>query len=372
MWKGDESSPRGALLAGALLGTAAGLKLTAAIYAPAVVIALVIATGQRRSFRPAALICIGWILAFMAVYGWWGALLYKRFHNPVFPFFNSVFKSPWYAPVDISDARFFPNNITEWLFYPFNWAFERSADATELEIRDPRLALAMASLPVIAGVVAVGHRISRQMKFVVAFGALSYVVWLYQFSVLRYAVTIEAVAGTTMAAAIALLAARARRGRFVVAASSLAICYSAIQLLTVYPETMRIPLGETEFTFDMPDLPDGSMIIVHGAPIAFLLPFIDSDNLRFIGATRFTDRGDGYRLFGETAQAIAAHNGPILVLMRIQQRNDKMLGDLGIRIEDDNCRAVTTNMEPRPADMIQICNASKLANAAQPSTGVAQ
>src|SRR5207237_962026 len=79
-----------ALAAGVLLGAASGLKITSVIFAPAVLIALVLTSRRSLILRNASLLVLGGIVGLLISGGWWALKLYEAYGNPVFPFFNGI------------------------------------------------------------------------------------------------------------------------------------------------------------------------------------------------------------------------------------------------------------------------------------------
>ena len=129
-------------LSGLLFGAAAGLKLTACIYAPgAAIVAWAINGSVWRRFLHAFIFSLAWVLAFLILWGPWGWKLYKLTSNPFFPLFNSIFHSPWIAPSTGLDLRFMPKTILEALFYPFYWINNPSMTVMEPRFADPRFAM---------------------------------------------------------------------------------------------------------------------------------------------------------------------------------------------------------------------------------------
>lgn len=141
------------LLAGALGGAALGLKLTAIIFPPALAAAAVSASrpGPGARARAAALLAVGGLAGFAPVYGPWGWFLWKRFGNPFGPFFNEVFRSPWFPPETPRDTRFLPHGLGRALIHPLLWAGPSEPLVTEPAIADPRFAAGLGALLIAAG-----------------------------------------------------------------------------------------------------------------------------------------------------------------------------------------------------------------------------
>ena len=83
--------------AGLCLGVAAGLKLTAAIYCLSTGLTLILlykSLDRPKTFIAALM--IGGLTGFLTANGFWCWKLWELFENPFFPFWNKIFKSPYY------------------------------------------------------------------------------------------------------------------------------------------------------------------------------------------------------------------------------------------------------------------------------------
>ena len=112
-------SARRILLAGALAGAIAGLKLSGAFYCPALALALAMLPGdaRERGMRLLAL-AAGGLAGFALSYGWWGWQLWQQHANPFFPYFNDLFHSPDVAANSFVDLRFRPQGPVDILLAP--------------------------------------------------------------------------------------------------------------------------------------------------------------------------------------------------------------------------------------------------------------
>src|SRR6185436_4804061 len=148
---GAAPSARTLLAAGALVGAAAGLKLTGSIYCVGLVGGLLAAGGGWQVRVRAALIAgIAMAVTLAITAGPWMWLMYERYGNPLFPYFNDVFRSPWGDPVAYAATRFGPSSPLEWLVFPFMLLWKLQDYVSEAEFRDARpallYALALASI----------------------------------------------------------------------------------------------------------------------------------------------------------------------------------------------------------------------------------
>ena len=348
------------LIAGLCAGLAAGLKPTAIVYGPALAVALMCAQGiSRRSIKNLFLFTLGAGVGFFVAYGWWGLHLWQTTGNPVFPMFNHLFHSGLTSPEEGTDGQFRPRTVWQWLFYPFYWAGKNKGVVTEPPFADPRLAVAMAALCAMALFrIAARKRTAfatqapegaAAARALVGFAVVAYVGWLGLFSILRYAVPLEAVTGLLILLALrslggAWLARKAWREPF-----AMALAFVAIATSTSYPGWGRTPYADRVFAIDVPAVEPGSLVLFAGSPVGYLAPFFPhADQLEFIGIARFTARSHGYGLWHQMAQRIRDHKGPIYVVRRTGAEYAEewaLLNELtgGRALED--CRPIRSNLE---------------------------
>jgi len=356
-WSDEGPSRSGALAAGVLFGAAAALKLTAATFAPALVLASLATAPSYRGIQAAIWICIGWCATFALLFGWWGAVLYSLFENPVFPFYNAIFRSPWFPPVNFRDMRFLPTSMGEWVTYPFSWAFRPSTNVSEMPMADPRLAISLVALLVLVVLRCAGLRLPRPAMFVVTFFALSYIIWLVQFSILRYAMPLEALGGTVVVMAAALLTrSPAARGSWLPAIGLAAGFVITVQL-TQYPSWGRTDFSRRFHSVDSATVVDGSLIVVQGQPLGFVIPFVTGKNLRFVGISEVTKLSRGYRLYSRTIDTVLNHTGPLAILRRVGDPSPLELPELGMTVDPTSCRTLDTTFENGQSD-IELCGAT--------------
>lgn len=314
---------RQVLLAGLLCGLAAGLKPTAIVYPPALMCALLVAcAGRRGAWRPCLLFGVAALGGFLAAYGWWGWQLWKLTGNPVFPMFNQFFHSDWVPATSGTDPRFLPRSTGQWLFYPCYWVRENQFLVTETKFADPRYALAMAALAVLA-VLAWFRRKqpeagSRAVRMLVVFVVLAYVAWLRLFSILRYAIPIEALTGLLMLLAMQGLLVALRQGRF--SRTWLSWCMAGLFLLSAgcsrYPSWWHVKYGDSVFGIHVPAIEPGSTVLLLGQSLSYVIPFIgDAESSRFIGLTPLNRHAGNHRLNSLVHERLQDAHGDIYVLL---------------------------------------------------------
>ena len=100
---------------GFILGLGAGLKLTILFHVLGAAVALFFIIRFKYLFSWG----IGVTIGFACTAGYWSIFLWKKFHNPVFPFYNTIFHSPFFPESSWHLTQFLPKTIWEKNFLPF-------------------------------------------------------------------------------------------------------------------------------------------------------------------------------------------------------------------------------------------------------------
>ena len=319
--------------AGAMLGAAAALKLTAAVFLPGLVLGLlVLEDGWRARASAAACLAAGALLAAVALGLPWALTLFRLYGSPVFPLMNALFRSDWYPPIDILDTRFLPRTLGQALFYPFYWITLQDMLVTEPPFRDARLALAMLCIPFLA-VAWWRGRLPRRTLAVLVAAAACYAAWLPTFSILRYAIPLEALASLLVVATLRLAFPR-------VSPVATALLFGALLWHTEPPDWWRIPFGPRTLDVERVQLPANSLVLAIGAPVSMVLPFMDAPGHRALGLTKETLPSRGYRLFAELDRAIRTHDGPLFALTDEARHLGEAAPEFGLAADASSCRPI--------------------------------
>jgi hypothetical protein len=307
---------------------------------------------------------------------------------------NNVFRSPLFPPDAHRDLRFLPDGLAEALVYPLLWARRSEGVVLEPPLADPRFAVGLAALllAVAAGTwrrlrggghsgaagAAAGARgdpaeqvAARAMRVVIAFVLAGYVAWLGAFSILRYAVPIEALLGIPVWAAARelLLAAMPacgwmpsagwwRGGATLCVATALGVC----ALATEYPAHPREPFawereprGTAAVAVSRVALPENSLVAMVGPAVSFVAPFLDGAGVRFIGGPHAEWAGaaaDPASYAAKVLRAVRSHPGPAFVVLEFPDSYDfETATTLGAEFDRTSCRPVANNL----TTAVQLC-----------------
>ena len=353
------------LLAGALFGISAGLKLTSLAFTFGAAIALLLTTrGWKLRILAMIYFSLAWLTMFGIVYGWWGYKLWQSFGNPVFPFYNKIFASSWIPIENFSDGRFMPKSIFQAIFYPFFWLNPRAMVVAEVEFSDFRYSFAYLGIIILIG--SVLYRKLSQTKLIskgnsaanspenkiyymlIIFVVISYAFWEYAFSVLRYAVPIEILSGIVFALGIkeSGLIEKCRISITLLIALGLFV----LMITTSYPEWGRINYDPSEtFIVDSPTLPENSLVLLASPPISFITPFVkmsDGVSPEFIGIDLYSVV-ENFKLGQLIRTRIQSHKGPIFVVALPTWSDWSILNsEFGISVHLNACRIITSNRDP--------------------------
>jgi hypothetical protein len=197
---------RGALT-GLILGIGVGLKPTilpiCLAYGIVFYAMLAMLTRPARAIVEFAAFGAAAAVATLAIAGPWQLAVLKETGNPIFPYANEFFRSPFAPPIPMADNRFLPASLVDWLSVPARLAMGGENISGEARIRDIRFALFWYALVPAIGVLAVWRwrqaaqfcRSAPRTVFLYAFFIAAYVAWEATTGIHRYALTLDHLVG---------------------------------------------------------------------------------------------------------------------------------------------------------------------------------
>lgn len=248
-----ELSKADAVKFGVLIGASVALKLFNLAYAiPIIAIYLYNLFAARRtlimlrSLRNALLNVIGFALPLLP----YTAYIYRETGNPVFPFYNTIFRSPFWPNSNLADGRWGPRGVWQTIVWPLRVAFKHERIG-ELAVYSGRLSIAVVAAA-LCFVFARGDSRLRALGFAVLLGAFLWGAVLTGYP--RYAIFIEMLGGMVLLCFVSkLFAAGETAGRL---ASPLRrvlglvlVCALAVQVVvaTVYVSRYEWSMRPTVF-----------------------------------------------------------------------------------------------------------------------------
>jgi hypothetical protein len=268
------------VLAGALLGMAVAFKLTNAVYAVALGLAML---APLRPWHARLRAGVGLALAALTVFallaGPWLVRVWDTFGNPLFPQFNAWFQAPLAAPVAVADTRWLPQGWGEAVLRPLLFTANPYLVS---EIALLQVVWAMLYLSALAALLAWlvrrgGSRggarredadVRRMLGvfFLVAFG-----VWLAMFSIHRYLVVLELLAPLVLWLLLQYLLPARIAGR----TAAIAIVLASLVALAGWNDWGHAGWARTAFKVQAPPGPPvGTVLMVGGEPQAWRVPYL--------------------------------------------------------------------------------------------------
>lgn len=185
---------------GLVMGLGVGLKLTGVPFALGMCVAIMLVRmSWQNKIRWLSYWCLGGLIGGCITDGYWMILMWQKFHNPVYPFFNNIFHAAGAPGVNMRDTRFLPQGWMEALFYPFY--FGKDGSTADVGFRDYRLAVVYLFVMLWALCRFLNKKSTieqpvakLQLDWLMGFYVASYVIWEIFFSIMRYAVCFEMLA----------------------------------------------------------------------------------------------------------------------------------------------------------------------------------
>ncbi len=338
-------------LAGLLAGSAVGLKLVEGFFALGVGAALLAIPGRART-RLERLFAFGagGVLGVILFGGYWFFVLARETGNPLFPYFNDIFRSPLILEASHRDTRFVPHGILAALTFPFRFSFDHRV-ADDMPFHDFRVLAAYVTVIAASVLWAVGRQardplVSKDAARVLfVFAGASYAAWIAMFAIYRYIVGFEMLAPLLVFAAAGLMPLPPRARLAAAAAVLLAATTASSYRLHKGP-----PLGDPYVQVKGIAIlnPARAMVLTTGLgePTAFMIPSLPPEIpvLRIHGY--LAGPGDGSALTATMQARVRAHQGELYLLAPFVD-GDATAGAVaayGLVLEEARCATVTTNL----------------------------
>lgn len=287
--------------AGLCLGMGAGFKLTLYPYCIGAAVAFIFLKKQWAiKLKMLILFFVGGLAGFTLINGYWTYLLWSNFGNPVFPFYNKIFKSEYYYPISFTNPWFYHKNILEAFFYPFYFSWNHLTSGVNISFRDFRMPCVEVLLIIyILKIIFKKKPISsinlhslEFKKYFITFFISSYVIWQYQFSIQRYMMILDLLAPLMLYILLISIF-----NRELIIKSSL---YSIFLFLIFTVKPIPWEKKSWSHSYFEVELPKGininqkAIVISPDKPLSFLRPFFPKDwhfiGVDIIGSDLFIDK----------------------------------------------------------------------------------
>lgn len=357
------------VFSGLSLGMGIGLKLTALIYGFGIFFALFsLARTWKAKIQAAGFWSAGAVLGILLTGGLWMVKLWELYGNPVFPYYNQIFHSPYYAPASFVDERFLPRDWLQKIFYPYYFCVSNSY-VTEHPFRDIRLAVIFTLFFVLLLGYKFYFKNRRQqrliqadtklkiLKFLLIFYVLSYVVWQFKFSIYRYIIVLDLLAPLVI---FLLFEYILKNYKAVLLATF--TTYVCIFMMVQVPNWGRLRWGSNFFEVEVPKLEsvDNALIIITQPKAwSYLFPYFPA-SARFVRInTALTKPGDDNKFQAEMKKLIVTHHGPLYLFSNeiYELEDQEILAHYGLQFIADESLAIKSKHE---LPGLRLCKLQKL------------
>lgn len=326
--------------AGFLAGAAMGLKLTMGPHFVALG-ALVVLMVLGRQVRVGAgfAFLAGTLLGFAAFAGTWCWRLWERFGNPVFPYANQIFRSPYLPAEAIRDTRWVARGPLDLLATPWAMALGETGRLQEIPFRDARFLLVLVAAVAWLSLRWMGRRppLPPGQRNLLAFVLMAYAAWMAVFYYYRYAATLEFLAPLVLVVLVRAVLPSAGRP-LLLAAGAYLLLFSSVGSWQRWHwsdrwwnVTLPAQAGEAD-----------CLVLLTNPGNSFLVPFFPEKTrfvgLEWMGSSRFADL---------VTATLGSHTGTLMVLAYMEDRlTAESLNPYGLTLTDD-CGVVRTGMGKR-------------------------
>ena len=280
-YKGAALSMTRIAMAGVLFGLAVGLKWTNGPFAASgflMLVPLLYRSGFRVSVLAVFYFLAGCGVGFLPT-AWWNWYLWSEWGNPVFPYYNAIFKSEFWDFTNWNNYKWHFSSFQEFLTFMVQaaWGTTRTAQIT---FADARFLFVTMLVPA-AILCKPAMRLNRQLMAFMLFMASSLLLWVLMFSIHRYLVPFELLLGLL----IWILVARIVECDWLRKSVMLGLCVCTALLIKV-PDWGHIPMAMGEknpFSIENEEIyATPARYIVVGYTISYVLPSLHPDS-KFYG-----------------------------------------------------------------------------------------
>ena len=365
------------IFAGLLIGFSAGLKFTNLVYAVGVfasmTFTLLLNKGvlRRTIIGDLFIFFLATTTMFIVVYLPVGYTLFRHFGNPIFPYYNNIFKSEYFVKTGFHDMRWFPRTIIQYLDMPFRFmANQKYPFGMEISFRIYFFAFIEILMPLYAVKVALGivrgYKQNWSHIFLVLFFTFSFVVWEVFFSYYRYIAALELLSPLVV---VILLIELIKPNDFRVGMIGLFVVLCS---MSSFPHGGwgRVRFSSQYFGVTRSQFYSfrNSLIVVGYTPIGFIIPYLPLSDKIIEVPTTYDFKNDlysyhftGLYLKKYFISPLDSWKGSIYFLTKynkdfnIAKINGKKLNPFNLKVHYNKCQKIITNSFP-----VAICPASKI------------
>jgi hypothetical protein len=298
------TADRRLVIAGVFVGLALSVKLASGTFALGIVAGIALTLGLAAAMRS----LIGAVVSFLVVSGPWMLFLTVRYGNPVFPFYNRIFRSESAPVANFDDTRYGSHGLIDIVRFPVEM-FRGGIEYTELELRDWRYVAVLVMVAAVA-VIATSERAAslfggrKRIVYLASSWLIGFVTWIVAFGIYRYFLFGEVIVSLMIAALIAQLLVD--QWRFALVAAVLLPIGIGYQQLPEWGRGDVFANPELDRLVESAVPPSAHVVFAGGPPISYLSESFPAST-RFAGLYGFAsgDLVDDGRLHDDLERFVA-------------------------------------------------------------------
>jgi hypothetical protein len=343
-----------AVLFGIPAGLTMGLKLPSVVFCVGLCASLLlVGGGMRRRFMLGFAFGVGVLIGLAVTLGYWGWFLQSHYGNPLFPYFNQLFKSPLAPLTSARDTQYVPRSVHDFILFP--WIFLQSPYRTgEIHWRDWRIPMLYALLPLSLILQMIFGRNANRAdaavtplvrRYLLWVAVLSYFIWLPLFAIYRYLVVLEMLTPLLIVMTVDMLPFKLKT-RGILAVFLLLVVAASIQPGNWY---RRASWSEHYVTASIPELGDTSQLMILMAgfePYSHLVSAFPN-NIPFVRIqSNFASPNEDKGINDLIHARVDGHQGRFMLLIPPWQRGlaAEALGFFRLVIAPGTCQQVTDHL----------------------------
>ena len=324
-----KQSIKGFFLSGLILGIALGLKQTSLPYSFGAGIAmLVFYKNLQRPIPFIGAFILGGFISSIVLYGPTMYANYMEYGNPIMPFMNGLFQSPYYGTNSFQDRRYIPN-LDEFLYYPFVW----EGRAAEIVFHDWRGKIFYGLVLCTLAYALIYYIIKRKPipffqsilnSYICVYMLVAYILWSLLFSIFRYLIPMELLFAIYMVYAMNKFIFRMYKFKWLLIVQIAVFELLMFEFLSVPTHwnwgTLKFERSEQYLFMERVTLPPNTLVKFYNLPTGILAPLLARNNPKF-KVVAYIDEGFGMKIdfterhkFKEIRDNVVAnHKGPVVI-----------------------------------------------------------
>lgn len=324
-------------LSGGIFGLSLVIKLTAITFVLSAIIVIIL-KYYKTNLKLILIFIFNIIVVYLIVSCSWLILMYENFNNPFYPVLSKYFDAQ--TALSIHDVNFYPKDIYHWFFLPFYIAFTNTLTC-EVPFKETRFLMFFISLIFFTYFTLIrrNQKIvsnTQLFNYSIIFSIVSYLFWLFIFSIQRYSIILEFIFSILVVTMISSYNIRSNYKTVIITIISLGAFFSS-----QYGNFGHVQ-DFSKTVFYTPMNIKSSLVVFNQAPSAYLSASLGSSNT-YIGApiskfpVALPANYKGLLKRGELVRKFDNNESLIYIVNKTTDSDLRWLESYGLKINPEMC-----------------------------------